>query len=229
MRYAVYFAPPPGSPFHQLGSRWLGRDAFTGELLVQPSVVDIGRITDDPRRYGFHATLKPPFALFDTVAPESLLRAAAALAAREECFRVTLKVALLDRFLALVPCEPDEALYRIADRVVRELDGFRRPPSEQELARRRAAGLSPRQEQHLQNWGYPYVFEDFRFHMTLTERLSEAEAERIAADASEHFAPVLNAPVLIDGITLFEEAAPGAPFLATRHFPFARTAAEVAA
>jgi len=229
MRYAVYFAPPPGSPFHQLGSRWLGRDAFTGELLVQPSVPDIGSLTGDPSRYGFHATLKPPFALLDTVAPESLLRAVAALAASEECFHVRLKVALLDRFLALVPCEPRDALRGIADRAVRELDGFRRPMSEQELARRRAAGLSPRQELHLRNWGYPYVFEDFRFHMTLTERLSEAEAERFAPAAAEHFAPVLNAPVLIDGITLFEEAAPGAPFLATRHFPFARSAAEVAA
>lgn len=229
MRYAVYFAPPPGSPFHQIGSRWLGRDAFTGELLDQPPVVELAGLTEEPRRYGFHATLKPPFALLDTVAPESLLRAVAALAASEECFHVRLKVALLDRFLALVPCDPSKALHRIADRAVRELDGFRRLQSEQELARRRAADLSPRQEQHLQGWGYPYIFEDFRFHMTLTGTISEAAAERIAAVAAEHFAPVLNAPVLIDGVTLFQEAAPGAPFLATRHFPFARSAAEVAA
>lgn len=229
MRYAVYFAPPPGSPFHQLGSHWLGRDAFTGESLAQPAVPELPGLTGDPRRYGFHATLKPPFALLDTVSPESLLRAIAALAASEECFRVALKVALLDGFLALVPREPCEALNRIAGRAVRDLDGFRRLPAEQELLRRRSAGLSTRQEQHLLDWGYPYVFEDFRFHMTLTERISDADAARIAAGATEHFGTVLNAPVLVDGITLFEEAAPGAPFLVTRHFPFARSAAEVAA
>jgi len=229
MRYAVYFAPPPGSPLHQFGSRWLGRDAFTGEFLAQPPVPELPGLTGDTRRYGFHATLKPPFALLDGVSPESLLRAVAALAASEECVRVALEVSLLDGFLALVPRDPSEPLNRIAERAVRELDGFRRPPPEQELARRRSAGLSPRQEQHLLSWGYPYVFEDFHFHMTLTERLPGAEAARIEAAAAEHFGPVLSAPVLVDGITLFEEVAPGAPFLATRHFPFARSAAEVAA
>lgn len=229
MRYAVYFAPPPNSPFHQVGSRWLGRDAFTGEPLAQPAVPGLPGLTGVPRRYGFHATLKPPFMLLDGVSPESLLRGVAALAASEECIRVALEVSLLDGFLALVPREPCESLNRVADRAVRELDGFRRPPPEQELARRRSADLSPRQEQHLLSWGYPYVFEDFRFHMTLTERLPGAEAARIQAAAAQHFGPVLSAPVLVDGITVFEEAAPGAPFLATRHFPFAYSAGEVAA
>lgn len=229
MRYAVYFAPPPGSPLHQLGSRWLGRDAFTGELLAQPPDSELPGLTGDPRRYGFHATLKPPFELLDTVSPESLLRAVAALAASEECFQVPLKVSLLDGFLALVPREPCEPLNRIADRAVRELDGFRRPPTEQELARRRSAGLSARQEQHLLSWGYPYIFEDFRFHLTLTERLADPDASRLEAAAAEHFGPVLSAPVVFDGITLFEEAAPGASFLATRHFPFPHSATEVAA
>ena len=228
-RHAIYFAPPPGTLFHTLGSRWLGRDAFTGEALEQPTVAGLPAITGEPRRYGFHATLKPPFALRDTLRPEALLRAVAALATEEQCFRVSLKVALLDRFLALVPRGPSAALHRIADRVVRELDGFRRPPSAEELARRRSAGLSARQEQHLNDWGYPYVLEDFRFHMTLTERLPPAEVERFEAAAVEHFAPVLAAPVLIDGLALFEEPAPGVAFVATRHFPFPLSAAEVAA
>ena len=75
MRHAIYFAPMPGTLFHTLGSRWLGRDAFTGETLEQPDLAGIGVVTGDPRRYGFHATLKPPFALRDTLAPEALLRA----------------------------------------------------------------------------------------------------------------------------------------------------------
>jgi hypothetical protein len=229
MRHAIYFAPPPDTLLHVLGSRWLGRDAVTGEVLEQPNVAGLAAVTGEPRRYGFHATMKPPFALRDTAHTEALLRALAALAAEERCMRVSLKVALLDRFLALVPRGPCEPLHRIADRAVRELDGFRAPPSDDELARRRSAGLSARQERHLADWGYPYVFEDFRFHMTLTERLPAAEVERFEAAAVEHFAPVLAAPVLIDGLALFEEPAPGAPFLATRHFPFPHSAAEVAA
>ena len=229
MRYAIYFAPPPGSLFHTLGSRWLGRDAFTGEQLEQPAEPGLSAVTGDPRRYGFHATMKPPFALRDPVRPEALLRAVAALASEEQCFRISLKVALLDRFLALVPRGPCAPLHQVADRAVRELDGFRGPASAEELARRRLAGLSERQEKYLRDWGYPYVLEDFRFHMTLTERLPAAEVERFEAAAVEHFAPVLAAPILIDGLAMFEEPAPCVPFVATRHFPFPHSAAEVAA
>ena len=229
MRFAIYYAPPPGTVFHALGSHWLGRDAFSGEALEQPAAAGLSVATSDPRRYGFHATMKPPFALRNTVRPENLMCAIAALASQQRCFRVSLKVALLDRFLALVPRGPCVPLHRIAERAVCELDGFRCPPPEEDLVRRRSAGLSARQEKNLQDWGYPYVLDDFRFHMTLTERLPATEVERFEAAALEHFAPVLAAPVLIDGLALFEEPAPGAPFMATRHFPFPHSATEVAA
>lgn len=228
-RYAIYFAPAPGTLFHTLGSRWIGRDAASGETFAQPDIAGIGVVTGDPRRYGFHATLKPPFALRNGVTPDTLMRAAAALASHQKEIRVTLEVAVIDRFLALVPREPSPALNQLAERAVRDLDGFRRPASAGELARRRASGLSARQEEHLATWGYPYVFEEFRFHMTLTERLPPAYADRFAAAAEEHFAPVLAGPVAIDGITVFEEAANGAPFLATRHFSFPASADGVAA
>ena len=228
MRHAIYFAPAPGTMLHAAGSRWLGRDAFTGETLPQPDLAGMAALTAEPRRYGFHATLKPPFALREGVEADALMRAAA-LAARERSFRVAHRIGIIDGFLALVPDRECGQLDALAGRCVAALDGFRRPPDAEELERRRRMPLTQRQEAHLLQWGYPFVFEDFRFHMTLTETLSEAEAQRIAADASEHFAPVLNAPFLIDGITLFEEAAPGAAFLATRHFPFAHSAAEVAA
>lgn len=229
MRHAVYFAPRPDTPFHALGSRWIGRDAFTGEVLEQPKVAGIDLVTAEPRRYGFHATLKPPFALHDAVTPDALLRAVAALAASQESFITRLKVAVLDGFLALVPQDAPEALCRLAECAVRELDGFRQAPSAGELARRRLAPLSPRQEQNLADWGYPHVLEDFRFHMTLTGRLPAADAERFMAAAQRHFASILDAPVPVDGLTLFVEAASGEPFVATRQFPLSSSAAEVAA
>lgn len=228
-RHAVYFAPAPATALHELGSRWLGRDAFTGEALAQLALPGLSDVTGDPRRYGFHATLKPPFALRDTVSPEGLLRATAALAASRQGFQVRLKVALLDRFLALVAVEGGDRLQQLADCAVRELDGFRQPPSPEELARRRMASLSPRQEAHLAQWGYPYVFEDFRFHMTLTERLHPEDAQRFTAAAEAHFAAVLADPVTVDCLTLFEEATSGAAFLATRQFPLSSPTAEAAA
>ena len=229
MRHAIYYAPSADTLFHDLGSRWVGRDAFTGEACRQPDVAGIAVVTADPRRYGFHATLKPPFALRDMLNTEALLRAVAALAIGHKSFTVTLKVGVLNQFLALVPREPLEPLQRLAELVVRDLDGFRRPPSDDELARRRLSELTPSQDRHLAEWGYPYVFGDFRFHMTLTERLPPSDIERFRAAAEAHFAPVLTVPVAIDGLSLFTEVSRGAAFIATRQFPFARSADEDAA
>ena len=228
MRYAVYFAPPPGTLLHALGSSWLGRDSHSGEDLAQPAVAGLHGLTAEARRYGFHATLKPPFAIRDGIGGEAILRAVAALAASEIPFEIGLRVALLDGFMALLPDAPCPALDALAARCVRDLDGFRRPPPATELARRRKAPLTLRQEENLERWGFPYVFEDFRFHMTLTERLADDQGGALVAAANAHFEPALAQPVAIGGLTLFCEAGAGRPFLAIRHFPFQGSAAEAA-
>jgi phosphonate metabolism protein PhnN/1,5-bisphosphokinase (PRPP-forming) len=148
------------------------------------------------------------------------MRACAALASDSAGFRVKLKVGLRDGFLALVPDGDPAPLHILAARCVRELDGFRRPLSEEELARRRKVLLTARQDANLLRWGYPYVLDDFRFHMTLTERLEPGDAGRLVSAAQAHFATELGEPVMIDGLTLFQEPECGAPFLALRHFPF---------
>ena len=229
MRYAIYFAPMPATPLHGLGSRWLGRDAHTGEKLAQPALEELVPLTREPRRYGFHGTLKAPFALREGIREEALMRGCAALAASSGTFRLRLKVDLLDGFLALVPEDDPAPLRALAERCLRELDGFRKPLSEEELARRRTVRLTERQDANLLRWGYPHVLDDFRFHMTLTERLDVSDAAPLAAAAAEHFAAALRDPIAIDGITLFEEPAAGAPFLAIRHFPFSHSSAEAAA
>jgi putative phosphonate metabolism protein len=229
MRYAIYFAPPPDSLLHELGSRWLGRDAWTGKPVSQPNVLGIGRMTMEPARYGFHATLKAPFALRDNKTPEALAQAVKALAASETPFGMTLQVGSIGGFQALVPAAPPPALYALAARCVRELDEFRAPASEEELQRRRKAHLTPVQEQYLGRWGYPYVLDDFRFHMTLTERLDPQEQPRLAAAAAAHFAPALHEPVIVAGLTLFVEDEPRAPFRAVGIAPFSAAAAGAAA
>lgn len=229
MRYAVYYAPEPSSAFHALGSQWLGRDAVTGVPLRSPEIAGISEATAEPRRYGFHATLKPPFTLREDGALGALTSAVAALAEGERPFRVRLKVDILDGFLALVPTDPIDALQNLAGRCVSALDSFRKPAGSEEVARRRAAGLSARQEENLQRWGYPYVFEDFRFHMTLSSPLAHDTQQRFMAAAEAHFAPVLADSVMIDGVALFYEEAPGAPFVSVRHFPFSNLPPEAAA
>lgn len=220
-RLALYWAPEPEDPLHRAGSTWLGRDAETGAPLPQPAVPghDLRALTADPRGYGLHATLKPPFRL--RVSWAEALDAAAALAARLRPFDLPpLAVRDLEGFLALRETELCPPLRALADACVEALDHCRAPPDEAELAKRRRAGPSPRQEAHLARWGYPYVFDEWRFHVTLTRRLSPEEKAAVLPAAEAHLAAALAHRRRVSSVCLFTQAAPGAPFLVAERLPF---------
>ncbi|MCR9219221.1 MAG: DUF1045 domain-containing protein [Alphaproteobacteria bacterium] len=225
-RYAVYYAPPAGSDLARFGAEWLGRDAQTESPCGPPAGIGLSAerlaaLTAAPARYGFHGTLKPPFALAagtDRVALEKALAALAAdlaPAAAPEGLRLT----EIGHFLALTPAPDDRAIRPLAAAVVARLDRFRAPPSEGELARRRAAGLSARQEALLRRWGYPYVMEEFRFHLTLTGPLEPADLAAAAAALGPLVAPFARAPFRIEAFSLFGDPGGGAPFRLLRRFP----------
>lgn len=218
MRYAVYFTPPKEDPLTRLAAAWLGRDAFTGATPTPPVVstltpAEIAFHSAAARRYGFHATLKAPFLLAERESEASLLEAVARFASTTEPFAISrLAIGQIDGFFALVPASPVAALNRLADDVVRMFDRFRAPLSEADIERRNPDALSAEQFQNLHRWGYPYVFDAFRFHMTLTGRVGGHEAERVGTALAEVFETTLAAPVPVDGIALFVEPEPGAPF-----------------
>ena len=100
----------------------------------------------------------------------------------------------------------------LAVAAVDQLDAFRAPPSDAELAKRRRAGLTPRQEALLKRWGYPYVMEEFRFHMTLTGRLGGEERAVVGNILQEVSAPLLRDALRIDAVSLFQQPGRSAPF-----------------
>lgn len=221
-RYAVYFAPPRASPWGAFGASWLGRDAARDAPVPQPAIAgvaprDFAALTAAPRRYGFHATLKAPFALTIGAGLPDLVRALEAFcAARAPAELPPLGVARLDDFIALVPDGHPAQVNELAAECVRALDEWRAPPSPAELARRRLARLTERQERHLETWGYPYVLGDYRFHMTLTGSIDGVPARRVAAvvaAARAAAAALADAPLAVDALSLFEEPAPGQPFV----------------
>jgi hypothetical protein len=129
-------------------------------------------VTETPRRYGFHATIKPPFALADGTGADALADTLADLAHSLPPARADgLRLSRIGRFLALTPEGDSAKIDALAAAFVRDLDRFRAPATDADLARRRAAGLTPAQESHLLRWGYPYVMDEFRFHMTLSGHL----------------------------------------------------------
>ena len=170
MRYAIYFAPRENSALWMAGCRWLGRDAINDAELEQPAVPDmeatiVRKLTVAPRRYGFHATLKAPFRLISVASPGVLLDAVADFANRHKAFYLPeLKVGQFGSFLALQISEPCQNLQTLAAACVSEFDRFRAAESVSDQARR-AKGLDERQRAHLENWGYPYVMDQWRFHI----------------------------------------------------------------
>lgn len=224
MRAALYYAPAPGDPLWRAGCAWLGRDPETAATLPQPDVLGrtgspgLHEATADARLYGFHATLKPPMRL--ATSWDAFMRDAEALAGRLAPFDLPpLAVTDLSGFLALCPIAPSAALQALADACVEGLDRHRAPPDEAELARRRGSGLSPEREAHLRRWGYPDVFETWRFHMTLTRRLRDSEREVYRPAAEAWFAPALALPRRVRELCVFTQAAPGRPFTIAERLP----------
>jgi len=226
-RYALYFAPAAHHPLWTAGCRWLGRDPESG------ASDGGGPHRADPRRYGFHATLKPPFALREGLSRAQLLAALSHFVDERTPFAMpALHVATLGDFLALRPIEADAAapgqpLRDLADDCVRLFDEFRRPASPAETAHRLAAGLDEAGRENVGRWGYAHVFGQWRFHMTLTDALprdalGERRREELRDAARREFAPALARPLRCDGVALFVEDAPGADFRLVRRFDFAR-------
>ena len=224
-RYALYYAPRAEDGLAEAASQWLGWNPETGRARAVPRVSGIdaerlAEITAEPRLYGFHGTLKAPMALADEVSERELLDAVGRFAATRRAFAVPAMVlAELSGFLALVPAARCLELQDLADNCVVEFDGFRRPADDAELMRRRAAGLSPRQDELLTRWGYPYVLEEWRFHLTLTGRIAEAtERSAVATILRQRFAGFIGRPLAVSDLCVFRQPAPGRPFSVMARF-----------
>lgn len=211
-RYAIYYAPRAGD-FADRAAAWLGRGAWGGTV-PHPALaglpLPLEDLTATPRRYGFHGTIKPPFALAAGMGVDGLREAVASLAAGLGAVGFArLRLERIGGFLALVPEGNQAAVQMLAAKVVAALDPFRAPLTEADIARRRPARLTARQRELLDLWGYPYVMEEFRFHLTLTGDLAAGVAEVVLPVAQGWFGPALPEPFRIEDLCLFGEAADG--------------------
>jgi putative phosphonate metabolism protein len=212
-RYAIYWAPDPGA-MADWTAGWLGWDPVGGRAVAHPQVpglpLGVAEITATPRKYGFHGTVKPPFRLAEGTTARDLHAAAADLCATLAPVQLEgLALHRIGGFLALTPVGGPQDLSRMAARVVDGLDRFRAPPDAAEIARRNPERLTPRQRGYLERWGYPYVMEEFQFHLTLTGDLPEDQARATEAALAPVLAPMLPRPFRIDSLCLFGQGADG--------------------
>jgi putative phosphonate metabolism protein len=218
VRYAIYFVPDPDSELADFGARWLGHDVETGTTFAAPVIPGLeagswqGRVSE-PARYGLHATMKAPFRLAEGRGETALVEALREFAHSVTPVRVpVLSLKNLRGFFALMPALRNDLLEDLSGRAVRAFDGFRAPLSEAETARRQAVSLSDRQQTNLDRWGYPYVFDEASFHITLTGKTSREDAAGVEEILTDFFEPVIGRSLIVDRVALAVEREPGARF-----------------
>ncbi|OXT02094.1 hypothetical protein B7H23_03980 [Notoacmeibacter marinus] len=225
MRYAIYFTPPRNHPLTLAASDWLGRDAFSHDADTEwmphergvLSVDEWRSLTQEPRRYGFHGTIVAPFRLSEQQREDALFDAFDAFCASHSGFAVTLEVAALGNFLALLPVNSLSALSRLARQAVETFDDFRAPLTEVERARRKPEALTDNQRAMLDRHGYPYTMDEFRFHMTLTDRIDDTGLRNeVRALLEERLGNSIAEPVLFEDLAIFMQPAPDQPFQVVR-------------
>jgi putative phosphonate metabolism protein len=227
-RYAIYYAPAPGSMLDRFGADLLGYDAHSGGDLPFPGDVTLARpdwqdLTQDPRKYGFHATLKAPMALAPGTTEAELAAACESFAGAARSIPVIEPVVdSISGFIAVVPAKPSAELLQFAADMTSEFDSFRAPLAPQDRARRNPEKLTPRQREYLDRWGYPYVMEEFRFHMTLTGRLDPARREPVMAMLRDRFSAIGLKTLAIDRIALFRQDDADSRFRIIKHHVLAQ-------
>jgi len=225
-RFAIYFAPPPGSELEAFGQSWLGRDHVTGRPVERPRIEgldadELQRLTRSAAHYGFHATLKAPFMLREGRSADELHQAADDFAKERHSFQAPpLRISRLSRWIALTLSEPSSAMDRLAADCIGAFEPFRAPLTEDDIARRRQSGLTPRQDAQLLAYGYPYIFEDFHFHMTLAGPLDPEDQEPTLELLRDRASKLEAASLPVDAIAIYEQPDRDRPFIQTGRFPF---------
>ena len=211
MRYAIYYTPSLQHPLAHAAMTWLGRNGFDDKVV--PTYHGFEDLVAAPRKYGFHGTLKAPFRLAEGHNEAELLAQFQDFAARQKSFTLpALTLARLGPFFALVPSASNQDLQKLCDDCVTHFEPFRAPLSEADIARRKPETLTSKQCAHLMAWGYPYVFDEFRFHLTLTGQVPQTRASNVEAALHAHFAEFIDQSLAIDMLALFVEPEAGAPF-----------------
>jgi hypothetical protein len=204
MRYAVYFCPAPESHLERFGRDWLSTVSIPGIPEERFRV-----LLKDVRRYGWHATLGAPFELAQGAEYEELREKVAQIAQSVHPFHLPLHLDRLNGFIALRPSADEAHISALAERCVHDLTTLRAPVSETAW-QHRAGSLDERECALFKAFGYPYVLERFRFHMTLSAPATHDEERALRDYLSQKVADASNAH--IDALTICCEKEPGAEF-----------------
>lgn len=223
-RVAIFYAPGSQTPLANFGAQWLGWDVEHAKSVPYLEIDDlpepIEALVATPQKYGFHGTLKAPFRLHENQTLDGLRAAMKAFSEQHRKFFIgQMKVAKLGSFVAIIQENSSNEFANFASNIVMHFDDFRAPLRDEDIAKRRKAKLTPRQDELMLQWGYPFIFEEFKFHLTLTGKLSEQNAKSVCDRLSDHLKPILDTPVEAVDLCLYGEREDGR-FEIIERFPF---------
>jgi len=221
-RIALYFSPVKSSALNHFGEALLGRTnkAARNENSQSsfPNQSKWKRLTEKPAHYGFHATLKAPFEISKNKTLDMLIQEVEAFAKTQSPHTLnTLGPSELSNFMALTVSEQSKGLADFAFQCVTKFEDFRKPLSESDIARRKQQTLSKRQLELLNQFGYPYIDDEFRFHMTLSGQLAKDDHDFHAWASSLYSEMVKEVPVL-DQLCLFTQEDRKSAFVEVERF-----------
>lgn len=207
-RVALYFLPTAQTA--RRGAQWLGHD-----ILAQPSdprplptnqpneIKRPSHWVKTSQKYGFHATLKAPFRLHPNYSLDELKKTLTMFCAGRPSVHIgKMEIAPLGRFLTLRPQSQTPELTELASEIVRHFDPFRAEMTDEERMAWHKKVRTPAALKNALTWGYAHIFDQFRFHLTLTDPLSGTEALQARKTATEHFKPDLQAPWQMHSLSL---------------------------
>ncbi|MFK8079904.1 MAG: DUF1045 domain-containing protein [Granulosicoccus sp.] len=228
-RYAVFFCPDDASDLAAYGRQVLGRGADGSQFVAPndgfPDQHTWTELAATPAHYGFHATLKAPFHLAEGLSEEGLLTAVERLAMQQKCIIMqSLKPRVLSGFAALCFENQPPAVAELASQCVEQLELFRAPLTQADLNRRNPDQLNDSQRKNLFRFGYPYVMDEFRFHMTLTGTLQLSEHREYFNWLQKRFDSLVPDAPTLDRLAVFWQPDRKKAFTRLEEFLFPRSA-----
>lgn len=224
-RYALYFSPVTNTPLAAFGAAALGRSATQPRLSnggsPHPDKARWLALTESPAHYGFHATLKAPFELRSGMSIEALVRELKQFTSELSPIPLEeLAPRQLSGFAALTLASQPAALRILAQKAVEAFEPYRHPLSDADIRRRKQQSLTERQTQLLEQFGYPYVDDEFRFHMTLTGRLNEQDGDYVEW-LKTLYHQFVTSPPMLDQIAIYSQVDRQSPFVKMISCPLA--------
>lgn len=225
-RYAIYYTLPKENELYQKVSSWLGHDVYgtkekQNSFEFPEALVPFRQYNNKASVYGFHATLKAPFRLAEGLSRHQLeysLEKFCTLRKPFECGKMS--IVEIGNFLAFSHQSYCQKMELLAQDCVKTFEDFRAPLNNAEIARRKPESLTKKQKQLLNLWGYPYVMEEFKFHMTLTNKIYDGNLQACHAALNDYFSPYLSQSFVVDRVYLYHQPSPTEKFYIINSFPF---------